>query len=102
MHLGKKTESPELSAEIRNDPADRVLEAERSLMELARQMGLSIEALRRWSRGVGRGHGTASDFEDTLVPSSRVRELEREIEDLKSLLNRQAVQIQILKKQGIL
>jgi hypothetical protein len=34
------------------------------------------------------------------VPSSRVRQLETEIEDLKALLDRQATQIQILKRQG--
>ena len=81
------------------DLADRVLEAKRSLVELAKEMGISVEALRKWSVMVERAQDTALGVQDTLVPSSRVRELEREVEELKALLGRQAVQIQILKKK---
>jgi hypothetical protein len=38
-------------------------------------------------------------LEDTLVPSTRVRELESKIEELKILLNRQAVRTRILKER---
>ena len=64
-------------------------------------MGISVEALRKWSILVERAQDTALGVQDTLVPSTRLRDLERQVEELKSLLNRQAVQIQILKKQTL-
>jgi len=100
VHLTRKPASArDFSVANHRDLADKVLEAERSLVELASEMGISVEALRKWSVMVERAQDTAAGLEDTLVPSSRVRELEREIEELKSLLDRQATQIQILKKK---
>ena len=61
-------------------------------------MGISVEALRKWSLMVEGAQQPSPNADDTLVPTSRVRELEREIEELKALLDRQAVQIQILKE----
>src|SRR5262245_20932030 len=99
MDLTRKKDRPAgFSAASRQDLADKVLEAERGLCELAKEMGISVEALRKWSVMVERAQDTAAGLEDTLVPSSRVRELEKQIEDLKSLLDRQATQIEILKK----
>lgn len=51
---------------------------------------------------VERAEKTAASLEDTLVLASRVRELERELEELKRLLDRQAVALHVLEKQGIL
>ena len=91
----------DLNVALHRDLADKVLEAERSLVELARDMGISVEALRRWSVSVERANDVALGVEDTLVPSSRVRQLEMDIEELKGLLGRQATQIQILKKKKV-
>ena len=100
MDLTRNPEAAgEFSVELHRNLADKVLEAERSLIELAREMGISVEALRRWSRTVESAQGAAPDADDTLVPSSQVRDLEQKIEELKALLDRQAVQIQILKDQ---
>ena len=97
----KPDDRGEFNVALHRDLADKVLEAARSLVELAREMGISVEALRKWSVMVERAQDTALGVQDTLVPSSRVRELEREVQELKSLLDRQAVQIQILKKQSL-
>ena len=101
MDVVKKLENGgELKVALHRDLAEKVLEAERSLIELATEMGISVEALRRWSAAVERSQDTPPDPDETLVPSSRVRSLEREIEELKALLGRQAVQIQVLKKKS--
>ena len=91
------------SPKLHRDLADKVLEAERSLIELAKEMGISVQALRKWSRKVEKAEDqSALETRDTLVPSTRVKELEKEIAELKTLLERQSVQIQILKKNGAL
>ncbi len=85
MDLTRKPEAAgEFSVELHRDLADKMLEAERSLIELAREMGISVEALRRWSRTVESAQGAGSDADDTLVPSSQVRDLEQKIEKLKA------------------
>lgn len=65
-------------------------------------MGISPLAVRKWELMVERAEKTAASLEDTLVLASRVRELEREVEELKRLLDRQAVALHVLEKQGIL
>jgi hypothetical protein len=100
MDVTRLPKDESFSVKTHRDLADKVLEAERSLVELAKEMGISVEALRRWSLTVERAHETTAGSQDSLVPSSRVRELEKEIESLKSLLERQAEQIQILKAAG--
>ncbi len=49
-----------------------------------------------------RAEATAAGAGARLIPESRVRELEREVEELKRLLGRQAVKLQLLEKKGIL
>jgi hypothetical protein len=51
--------------------------------------------VRKWSLTVERA-------EMTLVPASRILELEHDIEDLKHEINHQAITIQILEKKGSL
>jgi len=97
MDLTSLRDDRPFSVKAHRDLADKVLEAERSLVELANEMGISVEALRRWSLTVERAYDTNSGSQGSLVPSSRVRELEKEIEGLKSLLQRQAEQIQIFQ-----
>lgn len=71
-------------------------------MELAREAGVSPDILRKWMLMIERAEMTAADVEEPLVPASRVRELEREVEELRRLLGRQAVTLQVLEKEGLL
>ena len=50
----------------------------------------------------GRAGKTAPGAGENLVLASRVRELEREIEELRRLVNRQALVLGILEKRGTL
>lgn len=101
MDLGDLRKEGPFSVKAHRDLADKVLEAERSLVELANEMGISVEALRRWSLAVERAHDPDSGIQDSLVPSSRVRELEKEIEGLKSVLRHQAEQIEIFNAASL-
>jgi hypothetical protein len=90
MDVRKKLETAgELSVASHRDLADKVLEAEGGLVELAREMGISVAALRKWSMMVEPPQDTAAGAEDTLVPSSRVHELGMETGELKALLDSQ-------------
>ena len=74
---------------------------DKTVAELAEEMGISPEDVPKWSLMVKRAEKTAASFEKTLVPARRVQELEGEIEDLKRLLEKQAVVLNILKKNGM-
>jgi hypothetical protein len=60
------------------------------------------EDLRKWILLVERAEATTAGAGARLIPESAVRELEHKLEELKRLLGRQAVKLQILEKQGIL
>ena len=71
------------------------------MAELGEEMGISPEDRPKWSLMVKRAEKTAASFEKTLVPARRVQELEGELEDLKKLLEKQSVVLQILKEKGM-
>jgi hypothetical protein len=62
----------------------------------------TADVLRNWTLMVKRAETIPSSTDETLVPASRVHELERQIEDLKRQVGRQAMTLRVLEKQGIL
>jgi transposase-like protein len=76
--------------------------AGRTISQLSQELGVASEDLRKWIMMVERAEAIAAGAGTRLVPESRVAELEQEIEELKHLLRRQAVKIQILERKGIL
>ena len=57
------------------------------------------------SRGVKAPPKPPEDYcegEEPLVPASRVRELRSELEELRRILGKQSVKLEILKKKGLL
>ncbi len=101
MDLSKNSESIGASvADYRRGLIRKI--TDQTVAELAREKGISPSAARKWELMVERAEKTAASLGDTLVPASHVRDLEREIEDLKRLVGKQAVVLQILEKKGIL
>ena len=100
MELSSEKESVKASvADFRRSLIRKI--TDRTVAELGEEMGISPEDLPKWSLMVKRAEKTAASFEKTLVPARRVQELEGEIEELKKVVEKQAVVLKILKKNGI-
>ena len=103
MELTKEPESRgEFSAEFNRELVERIVMADTTLEKLADETGIPPHVMSKWDLMVERAEAMASDTAEVLAPSSRVLELEREIDDLKRQLGRQVMTIQILEKKGLL
>jgi transposase-like protein len=101
MDLSRKPEarvgfSPEFWREL----VGKIVAEDETLNDLAAETGIPREVLRKWALTAERAGTTASSVGEPLVPASRVRELEREIEELRRLLGRQAVRVDVLREAG--
>lgn len=83
-------------ADFRRDLIRKI--TDKTVAELAQEMGISPADLPKWSRVVDRTEKMAASFEKTL-PAGRGREQEGEIEELMSPAGKQAVVVQILEKK---
>jgi len=72
---------------------------DKTVAELAQEKGISPADLPEWSLMVKRAEKMAAGFEETLVPAGRAREMEGEIEELKRLVGKQPVVVQIQGKK---
>lgn len=76
---------------------------DKTVAELAQERGISPADLPKWSLMVKRAEKMAARFEKTLVPASRSRELEGEIEELRRLVGKQPVVLEIQEmKKGMI
>lgn len=100
----KLSREPQARASIGSGPGrgngEKPVWAGRTISQLSQELGVAPEDLRKWIMLVERAETIAAGAGTRLVPESRVAELEQEIEELKYLLGRQAVKIQILEKKG--
>ena len=99
MDLSKEPRSEGSVVDFRRHLIRKI--TDKTIAELTQEKSTSPEDLSKWSLMVERAEKMATSFEETLVPASRVRELEREIEELRRLVGKQAVVLQILRKKGI-
>ncbi len=73
---------------------------DKTVAELAQEMGISPADLPKWSLMVRRAEKMAASFEKTLVPTGRARQLEREMEELGRPAGKRAVVLEIQEKKG--
>jgi transposase-like protein len=100
--VGKPATRGAFSPEFKRDLVKKIVLADRTSGDRADERGIPPDVMRKWTLMVERAETITSSTAETLVPASRIHELERQIEDLKRRLGRQAITIQILKKKGIL
>ena len=77
----------EFTPEFWRGLVEKIVAEEETLGDLARATGIPREVLRKWALMFQRADATARKEDEYLVPASRVRELEREIQQLRDLLN---------------
>jgi len=80
----RKSFSPEFWREL----VGKIVAEDETLNDLASGTGIPREVLRKWALTANRAGTTASSAGEPLVPASRVRELELEVQTLRRLLDR--------------
>src|SRR3954452_10903240 len=69
-----------------------------SVSFVARRYGLSPSLLFRWKRRMIEGGQEAVQADESVVGTSRVRELDRRVRDLERMLGRKTMEAEILKE----
>jgi transposase-like protein len=91
--LNKPGERIEFTPEFWRGLVERIVAEEETLGDLAREMGIPRDVLRKWALLAGRAE-TAESVYEPLVPARRVHELEREVAELRILLGKQTATLQ--------
>ena len=103
MELLKRPESRGgFSPEFKRELVEKIVKTDKTLGDLAEEMGIPREVMRKWTLTVERTETAVPVFEESPVPAWRVRQLQREIEDLRRLVAKQAEALSVLEKQGSL
>jgi transposase-like protein len=93
VELARKLETRRrFSPESKREFVEKIVVMDKTLGGLAEELGIPPEVMRSWSQMVARSAMT-------LVPTSRILELEHDIEELKRQIDHQAITIRILENK---
>jgi transposase-like protein len=74
---------------------EKIAAEEETLGDLARETGIPREVLRKWALMETK----AANAHKPLDPAGRVHELEREVAELRALLGKQTIMLQVREKE---
>ena len=101
MELARRVESPEeFSPEFKREFVEKIVIKEKTLSDLAGELGIPPDLLRKWTMRVGRDE-TAWRTDEPLTPTIRILELEHDLADLRREIQNQAITIRILENKYI-
>jgi transposase-like protein len=88
------------SPEFKREFVEKIVIMDKTLGDLADELGIPPEVMRKWTLMIESAEMTASQAGEPFVPARRVLELQHDIEELKRVITHQAMTIQILEKEG--
>ena len=98
MELAKRLETRGgFSPEFKREFVEKIVLMDKTLGDLAEELRIPPEVMRRWTLMVGHGELTAAQAGEPFIPARRVLELQHDIEELKRVVTHQAITIQILE-----
>lgn len=93
MELQKPGARIGFSPEFKRELVEKIVVLAKTLGDLADEMGIPPEVMRKWTLMVERTETDVPIHQEPSVPAWRVRQLERELEDLRRIVDRQAAAI---------
>jgi transposase-like protein len=103
VELARKSETRRrFSPEFKREFVEKIVIMDKTLGDLAEELGIPPEVMHKWTLMVEHSEMTASQPGEPFVPARRVLELQHDIEELKRVVTHQAITIQILEKKRIL
>ena len=85
------------TSEFKRTTVERIRNDESTVAEVAREMDIQPTVIRRWIKLSEGGSTAAVEAGESVVPLSRVRDLEKQIKELQRLVGKQAMTIEILE-----
>ena len=85
------------SPEFKRTTAQRVLNGEKTIAELSRELDISPSVIRSWTRRSEDGARTAVAANEDVVPVSQLREAYAKIRELERALGRKTMENEILR-----
>ncbi len=85
------------TSEFKRTTVERIRSGESTVAEVAREMDIQPTVIRRWIKLSEGGSTAAVEAGESVVPLSRVRDLEKQIKELQRLVGKQAMTIEILE-----
>ena len=90
------------SPEFKREFIEKIVIMDKTLGDLAEELGIPPEVMHKWTLMVEHSEMTASQPGEPFVPARRVLELQHDIEELKRVVTHQAITIQILERKRAL
>ncbi len=91
----------EFSPEFKREFVEKILVRNRTLSDLAGELGVPPQLMRQWTRRVEDNNGETWQMEEPLPPAIRILELEHDLNELKREVQHQAITIRILESKQI-
>src|SRR5437867_9746502 len=85
------------TAEFKRETAQRLLNGEKTLAELSRELDILPPVIRNWKRRYESGAATAVRADEDIVPASALREAQAKIRELERALGRKMMENEILR-----
>ena len=85
------------SPEFKRELVEKIVVLDKTLGDLADEMGIPAEVMRKWTLMVERTETEIPICEEPPVPAWRVRQLQRELEDLRRIVDRQAAALRMFE-----
>jgi transposase len=85
------------TAEFKRETVQRILNGEKTLAELSRELDILPTVIRNWKRRYESGAATAVRADEDVVPASALREAQSKIRELERALGRKTMENEILR-----
>lgn len=85
------------TAEFKRETVQRLLNEEKTLAELSRELDIQPAVIRNWKRRYESGAATAVGADEDVVPASELREAQAKIRELERALGRKTMENEILR-----
>ena len=100
VELARKPESRGgFSTEFKREFVEKIVIMDKTLGDLADELGIPPELMHKWTLMAGRPEMAASEPGGPVFPARRVLELEHDIRELKRKIEHQAITIRILENK---
>lgn len=83
--------------EFKRETVQRLLNGEKTLAELSRELDILPTVIRNWKRRYESGAATAVRADEDVVPASELREAQAKIRELERALGRKTMENEILR-----
>jgi transposase len=96
-NTGGRQTADAFSTEFKRETVQRIVNGEKTVAELSRELDIAPSVIRNWKRFAEAGATTAVQASEDVVPASQLREAYAKIRELERALGRKTMEVEILR-----